>query len=268
MSEIEKSGGSAIETYDPNAMTGLEDFDANDAVMPRLKIVGKEAMFEDNLSGEKHEKIRVILLGLVKQRILWAPEVDDGEGPLCRSLNFEKGLPFIKEFPFAESGFPAPAADAKNVELPCNNCALKEWGSNPKGSTPWCSEQHTFPLLMQTGEDAWMPAILTLQRSGIKASKAYISSYVRAKQPLYTAVTEISLQGQKRGQVEYATPIFRKEDATPGEEWPVYAQQYRQIREFLQTPRLDEDGAEQEAKKPAAAAAPATPYGDDDEPPF
>ena len=259
---------------DDDGMTGLEDFDVStDAVMPRLKIIGKEAQFEDSLSGERFDSITAVLLGMVKQRILWAPEVDDGDGPLCRSLDFKTGLPYLKEFPWKESGFKAPAADAEDVELPCNSCALKEWGTNPKGSTPWCSEQHTFPLLLLSGPDdtEGMPALLTLQRSGIKPSKAYVSSFVRSKSPLYTAVTTIGLQAQKRGTVDYAVPILRKGNATDAEMWPVYAQHYRQIRNYLQTPRTEEAPTDEGSSTPTAATTTAgskPSYADDDEPPF
>jgi hypothetical protein len=266
LSDIEKhGGGTAPALVDDDAMTGLEDFDSSDAVMPRLRIIGSEAKFEDNLTGEKHDEITCIMLGLVKQRILWAEEVGEGEGPLCRSLDFQTGLPFIKEFPWKQSGFSAPPADADGVTNTCGNCALKEWGSNPRGSTPWCSEQHTFPLLLQTG-DLWMPAILTLQRSGIKPSKAYVSSFVRSKSPLYTAITRITLQPQKRGTVDYAVPQLIRTGATDETDWPEYARQYRDIRAFLQTPMTASEDAEPAAPVPAAPPKPS--YADDDEPPF
>lgn len=251
---------------------GLEDFDSSDAVMPRLKIIGKNAVFEDNLTGEEFPEITVILLGLVKQRILWAAEVGDGDGPMCRSLEFKTGLPFVKEFPWKDSGFDAPAVGTENVTLPCAACALKEWGTNPRNSTPWCSEQHTYPLLMLSN-DAWMPAVLTLQRSGIKPSKAYTSSFQRSKTPLYTTVTKISLQAQKQGSVDYAVPKFAKLNATDESEWPVYSKQYRDIRSFLQQPRSTDDSGEASSATPTARTTPPDAgrpsYLDDDQdPPF
>lgn len=275
MSEIARheAASTAVATSSDSGIEGLEDFEASDLVMPRLRIVGKDAEFEDNLTGERHGKITVILLGLVKQRILWAPEVEDGDGPLCRSLDFHNGLPFVKEFPWKESGFDRraaedAAADAEHPSLACNSCALKEWGTNPKGSTPWCSEQHTYPLMLNAGEDNWMPAILTLQRSGIKASKAYTSGFARARQPLYTAVTEISLRAEKRGSVDYATPIFQKKAATEEVDYPEYAQNYRQIREFLQSQRSTEEPTEPRKGDGGATPTEAPSYAADDEPPF
>ena len=58
MTVAPREGGSPPATQDDDGMVGLEDFDATtDAVMPRLKIVGKDAQFEDNLSGERHDTI-------------------------------------------------------------------------------------------------------------------------------------------------------------------------------------------------------------------
>ena len=274
MTDIARHTGTAVATSSDAGIDGLEDFESSDLVMPRLKIVGKDATFEDNLTGEAHSKITVVLLGLVKQRILWAPEVEEGDGPLCRSLDFSTGQPYVKEFPWKESGFDRRAAedasvDADNPTLGCASCALKEWGTNPRGSTPWCSEQHTYPLMLNAGGDNWMPAILTLQRSGIKASKAYTSGFARARQPLYTAITEISLQPQKRGTVDYAVPLFKKLGATDEADYPEYAQNYRQIREFLQSSRNTEETDSTPRKGDGGAAPGVVPsYGADDEPPF
>lgn len=251
--------------------TGLEDFDTTkDAVMPRLSIVHKEAVFKDNLSGEKFNTIKVVLLGLVKQRILWDTEVDDDAKPMCKSVNFTEGNPDPKTFPWQASGFdpasyPAPEGDGQ-IALPCTACALKEWGTNPQGGkTPWCAEQHTFPLLMDINGDGsvWTPALFTVQKTGIKPSKTYLTSFARTKTPTYTVVTQLSLTAQKRGQTDYAVPSFAKVGNTEQSDWPMYAQQYRSIREFITVPRqMDKSDTTAPttaaAPAPAAAASPAT----------
>lgn len=272
--EPTRSSGTVATTTD--AAEGLEDFDfESDSVMPRLKIIGKDAEFEDNLTGERYPEITVILLGLVKQRILWPEDVTSDSKPLCRSNNFTEGEPYIRDFPWKASGFPEPERGVESITLACNDCALKEWGSNPKGSTPWCSEQHTYPLLLQT-EVGWLPAILTLQRSGIKASKAYTTAFARSKTPLYTQVTRITLQAMKQGTVDYAVPTLIKTAPTDPAHHAEYAQQYRTIRAFLQSPRAFEEQESSGSSSPASSTAPATASatppasvaGDDDEPPF
>ena len=188
-------------------MIGLEDFDTQtDAVMPTIKIAHKEAVFEDALSGEKYESLDCILLGLIKQRILWPPKVEETKSqPLCKSYNYTVGRPpDIEKFPWKAAGFEKIDNDPE-VELPCENCKLKDWGSHPKRDTPWCSEQHTFALL-QPIEDGWAPALLTVQRSAIKPSRTYMTAFVRSKTALFTVRTLIKLDARKRGTV---SSLFR-----------------------------------------------------------
>lgn len=254
MSDIEPAATAA----DLGIDTGLEDFDTTDMVMPRLSIVQDEAEFEDNLTGERHRTIRAVMLGLIKGRILWDGEVNDGDKPLCKSYNFKEGVPNLATFPLEKSGFDAlPTAGGT---LPCNSCDLKEWGSHPTREIPWCSEQHTFPLLMEVGEagsgDFSAPAILTVQRSAIKSSKSYLTGFSRTNTPAFTVVTEITLDPQRKGGVKYAVPKFKKVGTTAQSDWRDYAEQYRSIREYIQTPReADVDDGEEDAPKTSSAGA-------------
>ena len=102
------SGGSVVPYDDSNV--GLEDVGVGDVVIPRLRIVHDEAMFEDNLSKAKFSTMKVVLLGLVKQRIFWDDNVEDDDKPLCKSPDFEHGFPNVdpgqrKTFPWAKSNF-------------------------------------------------------------------------------------------------------------------------------------------------------------------
>jgi hypothetical protein len=243
---------------------GLEDFGTEDFVMPRLNIKHGDAVFVDNLTGQEYPEMTVVLLGLIKQRILWDADVDEGERPLCKSYDFNHGRPEVERFPYKVSGFDKGAVSAEGT-LPCSSCQLKEWGSHPQRETPWCSEQHTFPLLMEVA-GGYAPAILTLQRSGIKPSRAYLSAFARTKTPLFTVKTKLALTAQKRGSVNYAVPTFVKQDDTDENEWQGFAAQYRSIREFITTPpapKVEED--EPAASVPASPAAAAAAASDESE---
>ena len=85
------------------AGVGLEDVDAGDITVPRLKIVHAEGVFQDNLSNAKFAELNVILLGLVKQRLMWDVEVEDDAKPLCKSADFDHGIP-SDSFPWEASG--------------------------------------------------------------------------------------------------------------------------------------------------------------------
>lgn len=239
------------------APEGLEDFDPRDGIIPILKLDHDSGLILDGLSGKKYNKLEVICVGLVKQRVLWPAEVQEGDqSPLCKSYNFKVGHPDAPNFPWEAAHF---TPDADVTELPCESCNLKEWGTHPGRDIPWCSEQHTYAILQQLNEDLWAPALMTFQRSGLKASNTYLSSFVRAQEPLYVCKTLIELDERKRGNVEFLVPKFSRGDDTDQSKWPYYAETYRQIRTFVQTPRRleEEETASTETPDQAVGATPA-----------
>lgn len=252
------SGGTVAVPTDDDLLVGMEDFDQSDQVMPTLRIDHTKGVWVDGLSGEEFPVLEAILLGLIKQRVLWPPEVEESsKGPLCRSYDFTVGHPDMQNFPWrATPDFAAPTVGADQVTLACEECPLKDWGSHPKRDTPWCSEQHTFAVLQRVGEDSLAPALLTVQRSAIKPSKTYMTSFARSKTPLFTVWTKIELDHRKRGTVDFAVPKFIRSGDTPQADWPFYAQTYREVREFIQTPRVFDDDSD------TPGAAPATPPAD------
>lgn len=267
----------AVEAWDPTQYdgdTGLEDVGAGDVVIPRLQIQHTEGVFKDNLSGAEFPELRLIILGLIKQRIMWSDDVEDGEKPLCKSPDHVHGfpnqredLPVDKRFPWSESNFDpshaqplilTPGADpvfpngwnsnGLNV-LPCASCKFQLWGNDKNGKSvpPMCTEQHTYGVLYSPEEGVWTSALLTLQRTGIKPSKTYVSSFAQQKQPMFTVETTLTLNQQSRGSVKYCVPIFKKGPATDRNQWLDYANTYRSIRDFVRSaPRRqdeEEDGA-------------------------
>lgn len=250
---------------DDDLNVGLEDFDSTDMVLPMLRLNHQDGCFVDNLSGETFEEKDVILLGLIKQRILWPPELgEDKVGPLCRSLNFVEGLPDRNRFPWKAAGFREADFEDDGKNLPCEACALKEWGSHPQRETPWCSEQFTFALLMDTG-NGFSPALLTLQRSGIKGARAYMTAFKRSNTPLFTTVTHLRLQHNRRGTVKYSVVQFAKGAATNSDEWQEYAGTYRRIRDFVQTPREEVSSDEEPTTSTAPSKSTAASIENDDE---
>jgi hypothetical protein len=254
-----------------NAVEGLEDFDQDDIVMPKIELSHKKGKYVDSLSSEEFESLDIVLLGLVKQRVLWDPEMDDNPKPLCKSYDHKAGVPG-EDFPWTASGFAQvdyPEVDGA-ASLPCDKCALAEWGSHPKNDTPWCTEQHTFVLALPTGE-SFSPAVLTVQRTAIKASKAYLTSFHRSQSPLFVARTKLGLDLRKKGNVDYAVPTFTRGAATDEEDHELFAQTYRRIRAYLQTPRTStEDVGTGETTTPVAnpGTPPAAASFPDDEEPF
>jgi hypothetical protein len=266
---VERAATASPATTSPgigDGIEGLEDIETSDLVMPILRIDHQRGAIIDNLSGQEHTSLEVVLLGLIKQRVLWDAEVNEGDHPLCKAYDAREGHPDHKRFPWAASGFD-PRTEGT---LPCENCQLKEWGSHPNREVPWCSEQHTYPLL-QVYEDGTLsgPSLFTVQRSAIKGSKAYISSFVKERKPLYVCRTRLTLDIRKRGSVPFAVPKFVRGAGTEEDDWPGFADQYRGIRDFVQTPRTDEVDPEDRPAGGAGSAAPAAAASsDEDDMPF
>lgn len=257
MTDIVPAGQQAMEQYSDD-MSGLEDFDQSDMVMPTVKIDHPTGSFVDGLSNQTYKELDCVVLGLVKQRVLWHPDVDDSKDPpLCRSLDFQIGRPRVEVFPWEPSGFAsAVGAPEEGMTLPCASCQLKDWGTHPKQDVPWCSEQHTYVVLMRTEDGDDVPGVVTFQRSGIKPSKTYLTSFARSKTPIFTVRTHIKLEMNKRGTVTYSVPKFTRGAATDQSEWAGYSENYRSIREFLQTPRVN---VQEDDIDPAGTSVAVTP---------
>lgn len=268
---VDTTSSGGIQPYDPEAMAGLgfEDIGAGDMTMPRLTINHKESTFKNGLSNEEFPVLRCVLLGVIKQRVMWDEKVDDGDKPMCKSPNHSHGFPNLnpdvvekKRFPWEKSNFEPSQAQPVDLDpsgnfpdgwssnglpvLPCAACIFKEWD---KGDwhQPLCSEQHTYPLMYQTEDGGLMPALVTFQRTGIKPSKTYINAFVQSNTPMFTQWTEIKLTQFSRGTVDYCVPSFKKAGETDRDMWGEFAQQYRGVRNFVrQAPRNadEEEGAE------------------------
>lgn len=271
---VDTYAGGSLATYVPDEddLVGLEDLDEGDVRVPRLKIVGKRAVFKDATTGQEYPEINTIILGLVKQRIMWDRDVDEDEKPLCKSSDFATGFPTVegakpdKLFPWYESGFDpgqynqysSDPAHNGHVVLPCAQCKFKEWsGKKP----PRCAESFVYALLYGgPDEEPTMPAIIALQRSAISAAKSYNSYFAAQKQPFFTCYTKLSLVQRQRGDVDYATPVIQRGEKTDQNMWGFYGSQARSIRDFLrQAPRPPEGWVPPEAPAGNVNEAPVAP---------
>jgi len=250
---------------------GLEDFTEADMIMPRLQIGQGQADVGTIINGLTNERydgtqgIDLVVLGVVKQRILWPPEVGPTkEDPMCKSYDFSFGFPDAENptrFPWAASGFQAPAMGQPVPSQSCDDCRLKEWGTHPgQKDSPWCTEQHSYIVLLPGPNNSFSPAIMVLQRTGLKPSRAYVSSFAQQRQPMFICVTHVSVSMQKRGTVDYAVPILGRGQMLPETMYEDFANRYRRIRDALRTPRTGNvDDVPVNAPVPSQEAAPAQP---------
>lgn len=233
--------------YD-TALTGLEDLDESDLTIPRLKIEHKLGVLKDAQTGMQFQQVFAVVLGLVKQRVLFHPSMEtEDEKPMCRAPQFTTGYPNLnpskpfKAFPWSVAGFDpnsVPKDEEGNLVLPCEACNLKNWGTHPTGDKPYCTEQYTMPLLYaptldELQADIYTPALMTIQKTGLKSSKNYLSPFAARKVGVYTAYTRIGLNVIVKGDNQYATPAFTTVGVTPMERHMEFSERFRSLREFV-----------------------------------
>jgi hypothetical protein len=248
------SGGVA-----PYEDDGLEDLGTADVAIPRLKIVGKKAVYQDSLTKDEFPELTVVILGLVKQRIMWDRNIEEGDKPQCKSPDFYNGFPNLDEksridtqFPWDQSNFkpdvltlvdhnPKSQEFEEEVKgalehLSCAACVFKDWGKdrNGKSTPPPCSEQFSLPLLYQDPSNGeWNPSILTLQRSGVKPTRTFLAGFKQRQQATFTSQVKLSLNAQSRGSVDYAVPVFQKLGPTDPSAYENYVSIYKGARAYL-----------------------------------
>lgn len=253
---VEQYGGT--EFMDEEFLEGLDDIKAEDlGAPPRLNIEHHEKVFKVSGSGEEFEEINLIILGMVRQRTLWSPDIPEGDQlpPMCKSPDYVNGFPELSEdikpeyrFPWNASGLPLNVLQDNGPgikqSVSCEDCKLKEWGSDPKSNRPWCSEEFTLPVLYQTDGD-WQPALLTLKRSSLKNAKNYMASFKASRTPLFAFETKLTLTQNKRGNVRYCVPNFNKGQQTDQGDWTGYLDMFKGVRDYLKAfpqVRSDDEG--------------------------
>jgi hypothetical protein len=263
---VATQGGSEVAPYEDNI--GLEDVDQSDLTIPRIRIIHKEGKFQDNLTNTVMDELDCILLGVVKQRVMFHKDVDESDRPMCKSPDFQQGFPNESEeqpknkrFPWAKSNFNRDdfAQGDNRIVLPCKSCIFAQWDKGDWKQPP-CAEQHTYILYYTPdGGESWSPGLFTVQKSGIKPSRTYLSGFANQNKALFTVRTRVTLKVGQRAQVIYSVPTFIKGAESDRDRWDEFANTYRTVRDVIrQPPRsaedYDDDGV---VEAPASDAAPA-----------
>ena len=243
---------------------GLEDIGAGDLAVPRLRIDHDKMAFVNTETNQEYTSLDVVLLGLVKGRVFFDRELQDEDksAPICKSNDNELGFPNVLgtkaayPFPFEDAGFQRDTVikgtDGDETVLPCEHCALAKWGADSK--PPPCAELWSFPLMYREDDGTPTPAIFTVKGTGIKPAKTYTGGFGRSRKPLFTALTRLTLMEAKKGRNTYGVPQFTKVSDTDPNAWGEWAEDYRDIRDFLRQPPRTFAGA-----SAAVTAAPVTP---------
>jgi hypothetical protein len=267
MTSVQPVEDASTEIINWTGDTGLEDFDRSDISMPRMQIEHADALFRDSQTDQTFEELTVILLGLHKGRLMWPAELAEGndtDAPLCKSPDFKHGFPNLdmdlskdKRFPwhaqtnYSESDLVQLQIEENGIpllttpSLACAGCRFREWNTAPDGKKPWCAEEWTLPMLYLDPEDeSWNPALFSTRRSGVKPTKNYLTPFVTKKIPLFTSVTKMTLDANRRGSVKYCTPSYEKVGRTDEGEYMMYRESFLSAKSFLSQfplPRNEDD---------------------------
>lgn len=271
------SGGHSSNPWGDLGDVGLEDVSSADVRVPRLVIDHEENVFKNTTTNETFPELKAVFLGLVKQRIMWDPQLDTGDRPQCKSLDFETGFPQLrtdiparKQFPWSRSNFRQedfPPAPDGLIALPCESCVFNQWGKD--NERPPCSETYTFILYYMHPETGILsPATMAFSKSAIKTAKTYSGTFYSARQPMFTVWTDMKLRPESRGKTRYCVPELARGGQTDAGEWRGWADAYKSMRDFMrQRLRLaDEVGDTSTSSRPAPASAAAATALDEGDP--
>lgn len=281
----------AIVEDDEFSIDGLEDFDDTRISMPRIAIVGDEGVFKDGNSGEEFTTLTGVPLGMIKQRAMFPKGTAELGPPQCKSNDAQTGYPSFdgdedRIFPWDEAGL-NPHGQNKDehgrVTINCKDCPFARWSKvKGKDEKPRCTERHTYPLLYSTNgsSDYDHAGVLSIQSSSMSNSNRFLSAFKTARQPLYTATVELTLDKKKNGMVKYSVVQFKRLGTTDVADRPTFSEQLAGIREYLRRPpRFEGEGGPAEGTPEENANAketidsvefsnPLSNYGKDDEIPF
>jgi len=185
-----------------------------------------------------------ILLGAVRQRVMFTPRDEGGGGTLeCRSSDFAQGKP-TRTFPVDASNFPLFAInEAQQQEgsfLACGACTFAEWSTSASGNKvhPRCTPQIAVPLLIPSMNmnEPFTLAVVSYQRSAEQPITEYMKEFTKANRPAYTAITRLRLDINLGKTFKYSKPTFTN-IANVGEEfWPALSAIYQAAKVIIKTP--------------------------------
>lgn len=247
------------------AIPGLETVESDDVSLAIIKIDHKTGTFVDSLTGQSYSEIDGVLLGLLKQRIMWDTDLSAKNGLMCKSRDAKIGTP-RESFPWAKFKERKGVEPVGSDEIACATCPFAEWGSHPQRDSSWCALQYTFPVVVGTDSNN-VTGLLSLQRSGVKPAKSYVSGFIRDAIPMFSVRTTITLTRAENGGTVYYTPKFARGEAVEDvEAWKQWASDWGRISKIVSDTDIrgdvvigDPDAVEGAVVAPAAAAEPVEP---------
>lgn len=163
-----------------------EDMDISPFDLERIKIPTGGSTSWPN--GE--DVLERIIVAWSNCRGYWPEDFSGSEPPQCSS-------------PDGKTGYGDPGGE-------CKECPLAQFNSAEEGRGQACKAMQRLLLL---GEDDWLPTMLTLPPTSLKAFKLYMTSMARQGRIFYSVITEIGLTTETNSSgIEYSTVTFSDGD--------------------------------------------------------
>jgi len=233
----------AVEVYDAATQALLDRYceDAggtDDIVMggiPRITINHKGGVWVASQTMLEVPSFEGVVTGFQQQRVLWHPD-QEKQDPLCKSHTGKVGWP-RPAFPLSESRVTLTGPIVEDeTEIACDLCQLKEWGSNPKGESSWCTEQIALIIRADIGDTGTaLDWVFSAQRSAMKPTKKLNGAFRgRGKLPFQQSV-KFTLSNHMKGTSPYSVPVYTIGEDTNPLEHGSYIQSYLAVKEKITT---------------------------------
>ena len=238
---------------------GLEDVGIEEIPTPRIRIKHRQGVYKDSQTGVETPVFNAIILGLVKQRVMFSKVVkgDADDVPQCKSVNYQLGMPNVDPqsrnlFPWADSPWNPNEvtvdAGTGRVLLQCTACPFKDWtGPYGKQDPPACNEVWNLVIMYDPyGTGQAQPAFLAVKKTGLKNVRTHIAKYKQSNTPMFLDVVQFSLEEQVRGDNAYQMPVITVigQTSRDPEVLRQYAENFKSLRKFITQIRPAE-GADQ-----------------------
>jgi hypothetical protein len=144
-------------------------------------------------------------------RAYWPGEFSGAEPPACSS-------------PDGKRGFGEPGGE-------CQDCPFSAWKSAKDGRGQACKAMRRLLIL---GAGDWLPRLLTLPPTSIKASRLYMTSLARQGRIYYSVVTEFGLKPEKNPKgIAYASVTFAEKERLGEDQMEVVRAYHDSIDQIL-----------------------------------
>ena len=214
----QKKDGLAMPAEDPWA--DLRDaFDDGSALfrahfgltLPRLRSdFGRNGKgWVDDLTGDTHDELAIVLLAYPPSRQFWLKSIDEGTPgpPDCRSTDMV-----------------APLPDSPEIQsTACAVCPHAQWGEDEATGErvkPACQE--SVNVVAYDTKEPRQFLWLRFAGTALKPFKNYVSALTSRGMPHFAVVTEVKLEEVKKGSLQWLVPHFSiGAELTPAEVAPL-----------------------------------------------